>query len=141
MRPSAKMRGGCPDVMINAPLGDMWQTSCPLTRGSTIPPDGRRAGRRRCRPRREARKARDDTQYEELFTAKARNLVKGAGQVTLGGDRGSTGIPLSDGQHGTEIMTRSHDTIMKTRAATWTARGTPMTCSAGSTRSSGTIPR
>ena len=65
-----------------------------------------------------AREARKTSDYSQFFAAKARNLVKGAGQVTLGGDRGSTGSPLSDGQHSTEIMTRSHDTIMKTRAAT-----------------------
>ena len=65
-----------------------------------------------------AREARKNTRYEEMFAARAKNLVKGAGQVVLGGDRGSTGHPLQEGVHGTEIMTRSHDTIMKTRAAT-----------------------
>jgi len=65
-----------------------------------------------------SREARRNTRYEEYFAAKAKNLVKGAGHVTLGGDRGSTGIPLQDGIHGAEIMTRQHDTIMKTRAST-----------------------
>ena len=59
-----------------------------------------------------AREARKSGKYEEFFTAKAKNLVKGAGHVMNGG------VPLSDASHGTEIMTRSHDTIMKTRAAT-----------------------
>ena len=40
-----------------------------------------------------AREARKSTRYEEMFAAKAKNLVKGAGHVTLGGDRGSTGLP------------------------------------------------
>ena len=53
-----------------------------------------------------------------MFAAKAKNLVKGAGQVIFGGDRGSTGHPLQEGIHGAEIMTRQHDTITKTRAAT-----------------------
>ena len=59
-----------------------------------------------------AREASKNTKYEEFFTAKAKNLVKGVGHVSNGG------IPLDDPPHGTEIMTRSHDTIMKTRAAT-----------------------
>jgi hypothetical protein len=59
-----------------------------------------------------AREARKNSRYEEFFTAKAKNLVKGVGHVSNGG------IPLNDASHGTEIMTRSHDTIMKTRAAT-----------------------
>ena len=59
-----------------------------------------------------AREARKNTRYEDMFTAKAKNLVKGVGHVS------NNGIPLNDVSHGTEIMTRSHDTIMKTRAAT-----------------------
>ena len=65
-----------------------------------------------------AREARKNSKYEDMFAAKAKNLVKGAGQVTMGGDRGSTGAPLQEGIHGAEIMTRQHDTIMKARAAT-----------------------
>jgi hypothetical protein len=65
-----------------------------------------------------AREARKSSEYEEFFAAKAKNLVKGAGQVTHGGDRGSTGYPLREGEHGAEIMTRQHDAITKTRAAT-----------------------
>ena len=65
-----------------------------------------------------AREARRNSKYADMFAAKAKNLVKGAGQVTLGGDRGSTGMPLQEGIHGAEIMTRQHDTITKTRAAT-----------------------
>jgi hypothetical protein len=56
--------------------------------------------------------ARRHTEYGEFFTAKAKNLVKGVGHVINGG------VPLTDVSHGSEIMTRSHDTIMKTRAAT-----------------------
>ena len=59
-----------------------------------------------------AREARKNTKYEDMFAAKAKNLVKGAGHVMNGG------IPLSDATHGSEIMTRQHDTILKTRAAT-----------------------
>ena len=59
-----------------------------------------------------AREARRNTKYEDMFAAKAKNLVKGAGHVMNGG------IPLSDATHGAEIMTRQHDTILKTRAAT-----------------------
>ena len=58
------------------------------------------------------REARKNTKYEDMFAAKAKNLVKGAGHVMNGG------IPLSEATHGAEIMTRQHDTIMKTRAAT-----------------------
>ena len=65
-----------------------------------------------------AREARKNTHYAEMFAAKAKNLVKGAGHITLGGDRGSTGMPLQEGIHGAEIMQRQHDTITKTRAAT-----------------------
>ena len=59
-----------------------------------------------------AREARKNTRYEELFAGKAKNLVKGVGHVI------NNGVPLSDVSHGGEIMTRSHDTILKTRAAT-----------------------
>lgn len=59
-----------------------------------------------------SREARKNTRYEEFFAAKAKTLVKGAGHVM------NNGVPLSEAQHGGEIMTRSHDTIMKTRAAT-----------------------
>ena len=59
-----------------------------------------------------AREARKSSKYEEFFAAKAKNLVKGVGHVS------NNGVPLNDVSHGTEIMTRGHDTIMKTRAAT-----------------------
>ena len=67
-------------------------------------------------PRRDGDKARRGTQYEELITGTAKRVVKGAGQVILGGDRGSTGLP-SDAEHGGEIMSRSRDMIVKSRAA------------------------
>jgi len=59
-----------------------------------------------------AREARRNTKYEEFFTAKAKNLVKGVGHVV------NNGVPLNDVSHGGEIMTRSLDTINKTRAET-----------------------
>jgi hypothetical protein len=59
-----------------------------------------------------ALEARKSSRYEEFFTAKAKSLVKGVGHVVNGG------VPLQDLSHGAEIMTRSHDTILKTRAAT-----------------------
>ncbi len=59
-----------------------------------------------------AREARKNTRYEELFTAKAASLVPGVGHVI------NNGIPLNKAAHGAEIMQRSHDTILKTRAAT-----------------------
>ena len=59
-----------------------------------------------------AREARRNTRYEDMFTGKAKGLVKGVGHVI------NNGVPLSDASHGAEIMTRSHDTILKTRAAT-----------------------
>jgi hypothetical protein len=59
-----------------------------------------------------AAQVRKNTRYEELFTAKAKTLVKGVGHVTNGG------VPLQDLSHGTEIMTRSRDAILTTKAAT-----------------------
>jgi hypothetical protein len=59
-----------------------------------------------------AREARRNTKYEDMFAAKAKNLVKGVGHVI------NNGIPLNDATHGGEIMTRQHDAITKTRAAT-----------------------
>jgi len=58
-----------------------------------------------------ATKARHTTRYEELFTGTAKRIVKGVGHVI------NNGIPLSDATHGPEIATRSHDTIIKSRAA------------------------
>ena len=60
-----------------------------------------------------AREARKNTRYEDLFAAKAKNLVKGVGHVI------NNGVPLTDVSHGGEIMTRQHDTITKARAATY----------------------
>lgn len=59
-----------------------------------------------------AREARKNTRYEDMFASKAAGLVAGVGHVT------NNGIPLNKAAHGTEIMTRSHDAILKTRAAT-----------------------
>ena len=59
-----------------------------------------------------AREARKNTRYEDMFIGKAKGLVKGVGHVI------NDGVPLNDASHGGEIMTRSHDVIMKARAAT-----------------------
>jgi hypothetical protein len=59
-----------------------------------------------------AREARKNTRYEDMFASKAKNLVKGVGHVI------NNGVPLTDVSHGGEIMTRQHDAITKTRAAT-----------------------
>ena len=59
-----------------------------------------------------AREARRNTRFEDMFASKAKNLVKGAGHVM------NNGIPLNEATHGGEIMTRQHDAIVKTRAAT-----------------------
>lgn len=66
-----------------------------------------------------AAKARRGSRYEDMFTGTAKNVVKGVGHVSLAGDRGSTGRPLSDADHGTEIMHRSRDVILKSRAAAY----------------------
>lgn len=58
-----------------------------------------------------ATKARRGSQYEELFTGTAKRVVKGVGHVI------NNGIPLTEATHGGEIMTRSRDTIVKSRAA------------------------
>jgi hypothetical protein len=59
-----------------------------------------------------AAQVRKNTRYEELFTGKAKTLVKGVGHVTNGG------VPLQDITHGTEIMQRSRDAILTTKAST-----------------------
>lgn len=58
-----------------------------------------------------ATKARRAGKYEELFTGTARRVVKGVGHVI------NNGMPLNDADHGSEIATRSRDTIVKSRAA------------------------
>ena len=50
--------------------------------------------------------------FEEALTGKAAELVKGVGHVTKGGR------PLSDSEDGAQIFTKSHDAIMRTKAAT-----------------------
>jgi len=59
------------------------------------------------------------TRYEGMFTNRAKQLVKGAGHVSLGGDRGSTGAPLNDVDHGSAILTKSTQAILDVRAATY----------------------
>ena len=97
-------------------MGGLWQTSCPPTGSAwTLPVWAERGAPSALAAT--ANKARRGTPYQELMTSAARKVVKGVGHVSLGGDRGSTGRPLSDAEHGTEIMRRSHDTIMKSRAS------------------------
>jgi hypothetical protein len=52
------------------------------------------------------------TTYEGMFTNKAKSLVKGVGHVSNGG------VPLNDLDHSGQILTKSHETILRTRAAT-----------------------
>ena len=49
--------------------------------------------------------------FEEALTGKAAELVKGVGHVTKGGR------PLNDAEDGAQIFTKSHDAIMRTKAA------------------------
>jgi len=56
------------------------------------------------------------TEYEALFTTKARDLVKGVGHVTNGG------VPLTEGRHTGEIMTKATQAALDVRTATM--RGT-----------------
>jgi hypothetical protein len=49
--------------------------------------------------------------FEETLTAKAADLVKGVGHVTKG-------RPLTEGEDGATIFTKSHDAILRTKAAT-----------------------
>lgn len=58
-----------------------------------------------------ATKARRTSRYEDLLTGTAKRVVKGVGHVI------NNGIPLSEAAHGGEIVTRSRDTILKSRAA------------------------
>lgn len=51
--------------------------------------------------------------FEGMFTAKAKSLVKGAGHVS------NNGMPLNDVDHAGQILTKSHDAIMKARGATF----------------------
>lgn len=56
------------------------------------------------------------TEYEALFTTKAKDLVKGVGHVTNGG------VPLTEGRHSGEIMTKATQAALDVRTATM--RGT-----------------
>ncbi len=51
--------------------------------------------------------------YEATTTALAKNLVKGVGHVT------NNGVPLNEGTHNRDIMTKSHQAILDVRAATY----------------------
>jgi len=51
--------------------------------------------------------------YEATATSLAKSLVKGVGHVT------NNGVPLSEGTHNRDIMTKSHQAIMDVRAATY----------------------
>jgi hypothetical protein len=48
--------------------------------------------------------------FEEAITSRAAELVKGVGHITKG-------KPLSDAEDGAQIFTKSHDAIMRTKAA------------------------
>ncbi len=50
--------------------------------------------------------------YEALFTTKAKDLVKGVGHVT------NNGVPLSEGQHSGEILTKATQAALDVRTAT-----------------------
>ena len=52
------------------------------------------------------------TDYEALFTTKAKDLVKGVGHVT------NNGIPLSEGRHSGEILTKATQAALDVRTAT-----------------------
>ena len=52
------------------------------------------------------------TDYEALFTTKAKDLVKGVGHVT------NNGIPLSEGVHSGEILTKATQAALDVRTAT-----------------------
>jgi len=56
------------------------------------------------------------TEYEALFTTKAKDLVKGVGHVTNGG------VPLAEGRHSGEILTKATQAALDVRTATM--RGT-----------------
>jgi hypothetical protein len=49
--------------------------------------------------------------YEGLFTSKAKTLVKGVGHVTNGG------VPLNDLDHSGQIMTKAHQVILDARTS------------------------
>lgn len=52
------------------------------------------------------------TDYEALFTTKAKDLVKGVGHVT------NNGIPLSEGRHSGEILTKATQAALDVRTST-----------------------
>ncbi len=52
------------------------------------------------------------TDYEALFTTKAKDLVKGVGHVT------NNGVPLSEGRHSGEILTKATQAALDVRTAT-----------------------
>jgi hypothetical protein len=57
------------------------------------------------------------TNFEGAFTSKAKELVKGAGHVM------NSGVPLNEVDHGAQILTKSHDTILKARTASFEGVG------------------
>ena len=52
------------------------------------------------------------TDYEALFTTKAKDLVKGVGHVT------NNGVPLTDGTHAGEILTKATQAALDVRTST-----------------------
>ena len=58
--------------------------------------------------------------YEGTMTTLTKSLVKGAGQ--LSGERGASGAPLMEGIHSSQIMSKSHQAILDTRASAYEGR-------------------
>lgn len=52
--------------------------------------------------------------YEGTMTTLTKSLVKGSGQ--LSGERGASGAPLMEGIHSSQILSKSHQAILDSRA-------------------------
>ena len=53
--------------------------------------------------------------YEGTMTTLTKSLVKGVGQLS-GGERGASGAPLMEGVHSSQILSKSHQAILDSRA-------------------------
>ena len=58
--------------------------------------------------------------YEGTMTTLTKSLVKGSGQ--LSGERGASGAPLMEGIHSSQILSKSHQAILDTRASAFEGR-------------------
>ena len=65
------------------------------------------------------------TDYEALFTTKAKDLVKGVGHVT------NNGVPLNEGSHAGEILTKATQAALDVRSSTMLGSRDPDTVMAG----------